>query len=129
MSGFFEFYSSFNFGDSVISPFLGKSLDRDLFDPDNADDPNIKIELAGMERYLENVWKKNMEHLPTKKGMCVQDPFELNRNVINIPADAVARFQVNFPPSSSFLHARGLVLAHLHADHGVLVRNSNTLPA
>lgn len=70
---FFEFYSSFNFEENIISPFMGSPVHKKLFN-------NMEDIPKGFELYKKNVGNKTHIRLKTDTIMCVQDPFEHNRN-------------------------------------------------
>lgn len=75
LGGFFKYYSTFNFEKLIISPYVGKPVERDLF---------LKVESVPLEfqLYKINVSSSNSECKPIRLDtcMCVQDPFEHNRN-------------------------------------------------
>ncbi|XP_030372261.1 uncharacterized protein LOC115622457 isoform X2 [Scaptodrosophila lebanonensis] len=77
IAGFFEFYTNMDFEKIVITPYLGRALDR-------------KGALDQLEQYPEYVQQMRAiethrgeppEMLQTQRCVCVQDPFELNHNV------------------------------------------------
>lgn len=71
ISGFFDYYSKFDFVMDVICPFTGGVMAKtDFFE--TADLPPL------YERYKTNV--ANSYPLRVETAVCLQDPFELNRN-------------------------------------------------
>jgi len=69
--GFFNHYRNFDYSNSVISIFFGRTCRKDLFCGGNI--------------------------LPIKKPFCVQDPFELNFNICrNITEDGLIILKCNF---------------------------------
>ncbi|GAB0097471.1 hypothetical protein DMENIID0001_131080 [Sergentomyia squamirostris] len=78
--GFFEFYSKFDYQQFVICPFLGRPIEKTLFDaPEQLPDEMIhyKTYVQKLPPSEENLAKL----LNTNSRMCVQDPFELCHNV------------------------------------------------
>ncbi|CAG9788443.1 unnamed protein product [Diatraea saccharalis] len=73
LGGFFKFYSAINFEENIISPFTGNLIPRNLFK--NLDDvPSV------FDMYKINIGSKEYEALRIDTKMCIQDPFEHNRN-------------------------------------------------
>ena len=69
--GFFEFYAEFPYEKYVICPYLGKPLLKDDVK---------KANLPEMEIYLNCMKRRDFEPLKITT-LCVQDPFEMSRNV------------------------------------------------
>ena len=108
LDGFFEFYANFDFFNYVVCPFLGKPVNRKLFDARRRYQGHQEFTIEGMERYFDNLANNYFDpnyELIVKKPVCLQDPFELNRNVVNIPEDKLTKFQVTAiaPPKIIFL--------------------------
>ncbi|KAJ0175918.1 hypothetical protein K1T71_008092 [Dendrolimus kikuchii] len=74
LGGFFKFYNKFNFFESVISMYEGRALNKKEFE--NVDRVSDIYYL-----YKDNVRKDYCKMLRIDSYMCVQDPFELNRNL------------------------------------------------
>lgn len=72
LGDFFLFYRNFNFKDLIISPFSGQAVPRSLF---------VRLEDVPDEfsMYVDNVSGKAVP-LKIDTLMCVQDPFQHNRN-------------------------------------------------
>ncbi|CAH2239632.1 terminal uridylyltransferase Tailor-like [Pararge aegeria] len=70
---FFKYYNSFEFESDIICPYLGRPIKREYF---------AKIETIPSEfaLYKTNVGTKNYKPIRLDTVMCVQDPFEHNRN-------------------------------------------------
>ncbi|XP_068629055.1 speckle targeted PIP5K1A-regulated poly(A) polymerase-like [Battus philenor] len=74
LGGFFEYYSTFSFEDTVICPYLGRPIKKQVF--------AITSELwHEFERYKFNVERKYALPLKFTTPMCVQDPIEQSHNV------------------------------------------------
>ena len=75
LTGFFTFYSTFKFEEHLICPLYGRTYRRKAFD-------NIGGLPKGFTRYA-NYMKKTKDALPIniRTIICVQDPFQLSRNV------------------------------------------------
>ncbi|CAH2090631.1 unnamed protein product [Euphydryas editha] len=80
LGGFFRYYKTFNYNKFMICPYIGKPIERDLF---------LKTETVPWEFLL---YKINLEYIDKFSSsrqckpirldtfICVQDPFEHNRN-------------------------------------------------
>lgn len=75
LKGFFNYYSTFNFGLKIICPYLGKTVDKQCF----SDVDSIPEEY---ECYKMNL--NTIEPLKYDKPVCLQDPFEHNVNTSSI---------------------------------------------
>jgi DNA polymerase sigma len=76
LCGFFKFYSIFDYGMKVICPLTGTSLPKLMFQTPE------KLPEA-MHQYKEYVSSSGSDivRLKVECDMCVQDPFELRRNI------------------------------------------------
>ncbi|XP_064073240.1 speckle targeted PIP5K1A-regulated poly(A) polymerase-like [Vanessa tameamea] len=74
LGGFFQYYSTFNFTDLIVCPFMGSPIKKDLFK-----DLNLLPKEFG--RYVSNIRDRLTDPMRFTTAMCVQDPFELCHNV------------------------------------------------
>lgn len=74
LGGFFKFYREFRFDINVVSTYLGVPVPRSLF---IGPVENLPEEYS---LYKENLRFNNFKPLRVNTLMCVQDPFEHNRN-------------------------------------------------
>lgn len=72
LGGFFKCYSTFNFKDNVICPFMGRVINKKCFD--NFDVPKE------FSLYRDQVSKDVRKKLKTDSKICIQDPFEHFKN-------------------------------------------------
>lgn len=74
LGGFFEYYSSFNFDEMVVCPYLGAPIKKALF-------RDTFLLPKEFDRYKMNVLENMV--LPMRHGsaICVQDPFEQSHNL------------------------------------------------
>nr|XP_026490323.1 speckle targeted PIP5K1A-regulated poly(A) polymerase-like [Vanessa tameamea] len=74
LGGFFEYYNTFKYSKYIICPFMGKPVEREFF---------LKVDTVPAEfsLYKINV-EKDSQCKPIRLDtvLCVQDPFEHNRN-------------------------------------------------
>lgn len=78
LKGFFNFYSTFDFGLYVISPYVGEKIPKiNFFDTDNLSDDFIRY-----KEYLRTT--PNSLPLCLESAVCIQDPFELSRNLSGV---------------------------------------------
>lgn len=75
LKGFFEFYTMFDFGLFIICPLLGEKIPKIKF----LDESDLSDDFIGYKQYLQNV--PNASRLAIDTAVCIQDPFELSRNV------------------------------------------------
>ncbi|KAJ8720446.1 hypothetical protein PYW07_012489 [Mythimna separata] len=73
LGGFFKCYSTFNYKENMISPFLGRVINKKSFE--NFDIPEE------FSLYKNQVTKDVRKKLKTDSKFCVQDPFEHNKNI------------------------------------------------
>ncbi|XP_050344429.1 terminal uridylyltransferase Tailor-like isoform X2 [Nymphalis io] len=74
LGGFFEYYNTFKYAKYIICPFVGKPVERDCF---------LKLDTVPAEFsiYKINVEKDSQcKPIRLDTPICVQDPFEHNRN-------------------------------------------------
>lgn len=77
LQGFFEFYTSFDFTKSVICPLDGQIHTRKEFE-------EIKTLSSYMAQYKEVAETKDLKlNIRNTCNMCLQDPIELNHNVMS----------------------------------------------
>ncbi|KAJ8719867.1 hypothetical protein PYW08_012042 [Mythimna loreyi] len=72
LGGFFKCYSTFNYKENMISPYMGRVINKKCFD--NFDMPEE------YSLYKNQVSKDVRKKLKTDSKICIQDPFEHNRN-------------------------------------------------
>ncbi|XP_030763799.1 speckle targeted PIP5K1A-regulated poly(A) polymerase-like isoform X1 [Sitophilus oryzae] len=84
VENFFGFYSNFNFATTILCPYTGKSLPINYFQ-DYKGLPHI------FKRYKDfmSVEENKKMALKTNTCICIQDPFELNRNVVSVVTESV----------------------------------------
>ncbi|XP_034832757.1 terminal uridylyltransferase Tailor-like [Maniola hyperantus] len=70
---FFKYYKTFEFDKYIVSPYLGRPVARELF----AKVENVPSTFA---QYKTNVGDKKLKPLRLDTAMCIQDPFQHNRN-------------------------------------------------
>ncbi|RVE46786.1 hypothetical protein evm_008570 [Chilo suppressalis] len=73
LGGFFKFYSTVNFDQDIISPFTGNFIPRKVFQ-------NLEDVPSEFDMYKMNVGSNEFDSLRIDTKICVQDPFEHNRN-------------------------------------------------
>ncbi|KAG7301922.1 hypothetical protein JYU34_013340 [Plutella xylostella] len=75
LRGFFEYYRDFDYKDSIISPYLGRPLKKTWF-------KGIEHVPNEFSQYINNVTNNNCPPIKTETNglICVQDPFQHNRN-------------------------------------------------
>lgn len=73
LGGFFKWFSTFNFKENIISLYLGRAINRNCFE---------KLENVPVEYHLykKQVSRGVCQPLKIDSNICVQDPFEHNRN-------------------------------------------------
>lgn len=74
LRGFFDYYSTFEFGLYIACPFLGKKLLKTVFVKPELFPPEFQL-------YLENIKRNPNNRFDYLKFMCVQDPFNHAHNV------------------------------------------------
>ncbi len=89
LTGFFSYYTAFDFSSDVVCPYLGRPVSREsLLEPGAVEE---------LRRMHENVAELDLPQIRAEKNKaacCVQDPFELNRNVtMNIHEGALTGFK------------------------------------
>lgn len=92
LGGFFEFYTTFNFDDMVICPYLGMPIKKDMF-------KDLDQLPTTFQRYKQNVQSNYVMPLKFSTAICVQDPFEQCHNVasaitVRMAADMKAHFKL-----------------------------------
>lgn len=73
LTGFFEYYSSYNFATDIVSVFLGCSIKRELFKSLNTVPTVFRL-------YDANLHNGLVQPLRINESMCIQDPFDHSRN-------------------------------------------------
>lgn len=73
LTGFFEYYSSYDFAMNIVSVFLGCSIKRELFKSLNTVPTVFKL-------YDTNLHNGVVKPLRIYESMCIQDPFQHSRN-------------------------------------------------
>lgn len=73
LTGFFEYYSSYDFAMNIVSVFLGCSIKRELFKSLNTVPTVFKL-------YDTNLHSGVVKPLRIYESMCIQDPFQHSRN-------------------------------------------------
>ncbi|KAJ0175917.1 hypothetical protein K1T71_008091 [Dendrolimus kikuchii] len=74
LGGFFEFYSTFNFDEMVICPYLGVPIRKGDF-------KDFHVLPEALQRYKNNVINKLVLPMKNDTMICVQDPVEQSHNV------------------------------------------------
>lgn len=91
LGGFFQFYSTFNFDELVVCPFMGYALKKDVF-------KDYYLVPEEMKRYRQNIQRRLVGPLKFTRSICIQDPFELCHNVASsinsrVSSDIIAYFK------------------------------------
>ncbi|XP_052741981.1 terminal uridylyltransferase Tailor isoform X2 [Bicyclus anynana] len=73
LGNFFKYYKTFEFDKYIICPYLGRPVKREDF-------ANVESVPSEFSAYRTNVGLKKLNPLRLDSMMCVQDPFEHNRN-------------------------------------------------
>ncbi|XP_013194359.2 terminal uridylyltransferase Tailor isoform X1 [Amyelois transitella] len=73
LGGFFEYFSTYQYKEYVISPYTGYSIDRNQF-------KRLDFVPDEFDLYKENIEYQKCKPLQINNPMCVQDPFEHSRN-------------------------------------------------
>ncbi|VEN42442.1 unnamed protein product [Callosobruchus maculatus] len=86
---FFKFYSNFDFETMVISPFLGVALKKQTFE-------NVESLTDLLKPY--KLYMRTEGAIPFKHQavVCIQDPFELSRNITPVISETTLKFFVSF---------------------------------
>ncbi|CAH2090632.1 unnamed protein product [Euphydryas editha] len=74
LGGFFQYYSTFNFAEMIVCPFLGVPVKKELF-------KDLNLLPNEFDRYIQNVRNRVVSPMRFTTSICVQDPFELCHNV------------------------------------------------
>ncbi|XP_050344107.1 speckle targeted PIP5K1A-regulated poly(A) polymerase-like [Nymphalis io] len=74
LGGFFQYYSTFNFNEMVVCPFLGSPIKKDLF-------KDLSLLPQELGRYVSNIRERLTSPMRFTTSMCIQDPFDLCHNV------------------------------------------------
>lgn len=69
---FFKFYSDKNITNYILSPYMGKQYTKKDFDKDSKED---------LPSYVEFCKKNPNKKFNITKGICLQDPIQLNKNL------------------------------------------------
>ncbi|KAH8395001.1 hypothetical protein KR215_004027 [Drosophila sulfurigaster] len=77
VSGFFELYSHMDFEKKMLSPYLGHALDVEAAFTVPGNFPEYNAQLLAIETAVQ----ERIEPFNIERCVCVQDPFELSRNV------------------------------------------------
>lgn len=75
LKGFFKFYATFDFGLYIICPLLGEKIPKIKF----LNEIDLCDDFIRYKQYLHNT--PNASRLAIDTAVCIQDPFELSRNV------------------------------------------------
>ncbi|EDW79919.2 uncharacterized protein Dwil_GK18036 [Drosophila willistoni] len=75
--GFFKFYSTLDFESILISPYLGRALNRTLAFLGPHAFPDYYAQMDAIERFTGT----RPERFQMQRTLCIQDPFELDHNV------------------------------------------------
>lgn len=89
LAGFFEFYSKFQYNTLVICPYLGKSIEKELFKTPEALPRYFNI-------YKQFVGIETNQPLKFESCICIQDPFEHARNTTSVILETVLERFVGF---------------------------------
>ncbi|OXU29272.1 hypothetical protein TSAR_012409, partial [Trichomalopsis sarcophagae] len=96
---FFEFYSNYDFETQVLCPIDGQSYSREQFKEGNCLSPSQMRYI----KYLEV--DKNPRVLHTWKPICLQDPIELNHNIMkNVYRANLEKLQNYFSIAAKIVH-------------------------
>jgi hypothetical protein len=74
VGGFFRFYSTFNFDQMVVCPYLGHQVKKEVFS-------DVSLLPPEFHRYKHNVLTNAVYPMRINTSMCVQDPLEQCHNV------------------------------------------------
>ncbi|CAH0559982.1 unnamed protein product [Brassicogethes aeneus] len=75
LKGFFTYYSTFKYKSHIICPYLGKCLEKSTFE---------KIETVPKDfTHYRKIASTEGESLKIDSAICLQDPFEHNRNTMS----------------------------------------------
>ncbi|XP_037725338.1 uncharacterized protein LOC119556924 [Drosophila subpulchrella] len=77
IKNFFDYYITVDFGKSVLCAFLGSCLDKDT----SLGTPGGFPEYENQLRLIHGGGAEPPKGFPLERAMCVQDPFDLQRNV------------------------------------------------
>ncbi|XP_016978872.2 speckle targeted PIP5K1A-regulated poly(A) polymerase [Drosophila rhopaloa] len=77
LKNFFVYYSTVNFEKSILSPFLGSCLDKEI----TLGTPGGFPEYDEQMQLMQDATGEPPEAFQLDRAMCVQDPFELQHNV------------------------------------------------
>ncbi|XP_008213344.1 speckle targeted PIP5K1A-regulated poly(A) polymerase isoform X2 [Nasonia vitripennis] len=96
---FFEFYANYDFETQVLCPIDGQSYSREQLKEGNCLSPSQMRYI----NYLEV--DKNPQVLQTWKPICLQDPIELNNNIMkNVCSANLKKFQNYFSIAAKIVH-------------------------
>nr|CAI5847460.1 unnamed protein product [Callosobruchus analis] len=87
---FFKFYSNFDFETLVISPFLGYALKKQQFE----NHETLPDQLKPYKVYMRT--EEGAIPFKHQAVVCIQDPFELCRNITPIISETTLKFFVSF---------------------------------
>lgn len=73
LTGFFEYYGTYDFATNIVSVFLGTSVKRELF-------RSLNTVPAAFRLYDTNLHNGLVQPLRISECLCIQDPFEHSRN-------------------------------------------------
>ncbi|XP_041981374.1 UTP:RNA uridylyltransferase 1-like [Aricia agestis] len=73
LKGFFEYYSTFDYEKFIVCPYLGRLVEKKLFN-------HLETVPNDFALYKDNVYSQDCEPMRLDSFMCIQDPFEHNRN-------------------------------------------------
>lgn len=76
LKGFFTYFSGFDYQKSVICPYLGKHIDKNLFTYQNADQLPVEMDI-----YKKRLKNNAVEIFRFDSPMCIQDPIDLAQNM------------------------------------------------
>lgn len=125
VGGFFKCYSNLKFEENIISPFMGRLLQRKTF----KDLSNVPREYV---YYKKNVTANNCKPLRIDTPVCVQDPFEHGRNAsFTVHPKLAVRLKYHFQSASKMfdeLPPDQFLRAILRTDANAMAMNVKKKP-
>nr|CAD7427733.1 unnamed protein product [Timema monikensis] len=109
LHGFFKYYGHFDFGFKVICPLLGHTMSKSAFE-------KLDELPSEMNKLKEKIQCEPELGLKVDSPICIQDPFELNRNLTNGTSLKIAENFKNFCLACEKLCDDSLLNDEFHSD-------------